>query len=167
MSQRAGQCFEVDSVDDSRLRWHHMFILAYIIFTDDWLRGSCRVEGPVELLGEVLLQDTTIILVRPLVGVRRLRRWLHHHGVNVAIIRQRWKVVSWLIRSYNVGILTACRMLIEGWLVRVIQATLCLVCWSVTAMLIWCTTSCSMWTLWQSKVLSNVTRAVLCTRIRL
>ena len=166
MGQRASQSFEVDSVDDSRLRWHHLFELANIIFTGHWLRRCCRVKGLVELLGKVHLQGSTIILVRSLVRVRWLRRWMHHHGVYVAIIRQRRKGVSWLIGSIGEGILTAHRLLKEGWLVRVMCAILSYICWSFTAMLGWCT-SCSQWTRWQSKVLSNLTRTVLCSRIRL
>ena len=108
-------------MDDRRLRWRHMFILANIIFTGHRLRGHCRVKGPVELLGEVNFLDSSIILVSPLERVgRRLRRWLHHHGVYVAIIRQRRKGASWLKRSISVGILAAQRLLKEWWLVRVI-----------------------------------------------
>ena len=107
-------------MDDRRLRWHRMFKLAYIIFTGHWQMGRCRVEGSVELLVEVNFLGSTIILVRPLENMRCLRRWLHHHGVYVAIIRQRRKVVSLFIRSISVGILTAHRMLKEGWLVRLI-----------------------------------------------
>ena len=107
-------------MDDRRLRWRHMFILANIIFTGHRLRGHCRVKGPSELLGEVNFLDSTIILVRPLEGVGRLRRWLHHHGVYVAIIRQRWKGVSWFKWSISVGSLTAHRLLKEWWLARVI-----------------------------------------------
>ena len=166
MGKRASQSFKVDSVDDCRLWWHHMLILANIIFTGHWLMGRCRVKWLVELLSEVNFQDTTIILVRPLKKMGRLRRWLHNHGIYVAIIRQGRKGVSWLWRSIRVGILTAHWMLKEGCLVRVIKATLILIRWSVAAMLIWCT-SCSHWTWWQSKVLSNLTRAVLLCRIQL
>ena len=107
-------------MDDRRLRWRHMLILANIIFTVHWLRGHRRVEGPVKLLGEINFLDSTIILVSPLERVGRMRRWLHHHGVYVAIIRQRRKGVSWLKRSISVGILTAYWVLKEWWLVRVI-----------------------------------------------
>ena len=107
-------------MDDRRLRWQHMFILANIIFTGHWLRGHSRVEGPVKLLGEINFLDSTIILVSPLERVGRLRRRLHHHGVYVAIIRQRRKGISWLIRSISVGILTAYWVLKEWWLAWVI-----------------------------------------------
>ena len=143
-----------------------MFELASIIFTVHWLRGICSVKGLVELLSEAHLHGSTIILVRSLVRLMWLRRWVHHHGVYVAIIHQRSKGVSWLIGSISEGILIAHRLLKEGWLVCVMCATLSYVCWSVTAILSWCT-SRSQWTRWQGKILSNLTRTVLCSCIQL
>ena len=157
-------------MDDRCLRWQCMFVLATatIMFTSRWLRGRCRVQRLAGLLGEVRLQGSAIIFVRQRVRVRRcLRRRVHHHGIHVAIIRQRRKgVVSWLVGSIGEGILTTHGLLKEGWLVSLMSATLSHVCWPVNTVLLLglglcTTTSCCEWARWQGKVLSNLTRAVL------